>query len=159
MLNARERVLQGIYRTREDQCFHLRAIRRMQPEADDVFEHNYLYDCLSILDTKVQGLLTYDSILVASTSLVLATIPVAITAGSIVIFIALSLSAISSLLSLFVIWVYWTDTAEFEHSENLFLALLQVRNRRTIAYRLSWLTAHFATVLLVFGILVQRRFS
>ncbi len=130
----------------------------MQPNEDDTFLHDYLYGCLSILDTKAQGLLAFNSILIAATTVVLATLPSAITTGSVLIFIALVLSGISALLSLHVIRLYWTGTEDFEHSRELFLELFAVRNRRTVAYRLSWMIAHAATVILIVGVLAQRRF-
>lgn len=147
---------QGVYNGAQMRA-HLHAVRRLQSKGDDSFEHNYLYDCLSILDTKVQGLLTFDSIIVATTTLVLATLSPEITIGSILIFIALVLSGTSSLLALSVIWVYWTDTDNFEHSTDLFTELLGIRNKRTVAYRLSWLAAHGATIILIIGVFLQRR--
>lgn len=147
---------QGVYKDTEAQD-HLRALRQMQPNQDDAFVHDYLYDCLSILDTKVQGLLTFDSILIAAATVVLATISDAITIGSILIFIALVLSGVSSLLSLHVIRLYWTGTEDFANSHALFLELFAVRNRRTVAYRLSWMLAHAATITLIVGVFAQRR--
>lgn len=149
-------ILQGIYAT-ADQRRHLIAIRNMQPDRGDTFEHDYLYACLSILDTKVQGLLTYVAILVGANTIVLAQLSENITLGTTLIFTSLVFSATSGMLCLYVIWVYWTDTAEFEESSELFAKLLQIRNRRTLSYRIGWITTNASTFLLVLGILLQRR--
>lgn len=149
-------ILQGIYPP-VDQRRHLIAIRNMQPNRDNTFEHDYLYACLSILDTKVQGLLTYVAILVGANTIVLAQLPETVTLGTVLVFTSLVLSAISGALCLYVIWVYWTDTIEFEKSSELFVKLLQIRNRRTLSYRIGWITTNASTFLLVLGILLQRR--
>ena len=153
----RESLFQGIYRTDSDRRRHLQSIRKMQPDENQSYEHGYLYGCLSILDTKSQGVLAYDAILIAATTVTLATLPSTLTIGTVLIFMSLTISAVSSVAALYVIWVYWTDTVDFEQSEALFLSLLEVRNRRTLAYRSSWMLSHSATLLLVLGILLQRR--
>lgn len=131
----------------------------MQPQQDNLFEHDYLYTCLSILDTKAQGLLAYDSIILAATSLVLTIFQNKVTLGSIFVFIALVVSGFSASLCLCVIWVFWTETLELENSRQLFERLLAIRNRRTLAYRSSWLLAQVSMFFLVLGIVLQRRFS
>jgi hypothetical protein len=136
---------------------HLKSLRELQPHEDDAFEHNYLYNCLSILDVKATALLQFDSILIAASSFVLASISKDITAGSITVFAALVFSGLSSFCCLDVIWIHWTDTTEFHDSDRLFVRLLEVRNRRTVAYRLAWVVSLFAMLTLIVGIFLQRR--
>jgi hypothetical protein len=141
----------------EEECRnHLAALHDVQPHQETVFAHNYLYSCLSILDSKAHGLLTYDSIVLAAASLVLTIFARTFNAGSVLIFIALVCSAFAASLCLYVIWIYWTETADFQKSDGLFVELLKVRNRRTIAYRLSWLISQLAMVLLVLGVIIER---
>jgi len=149
-------LLEGTYRG-DDRRRHLIAMRRLQPHEDEVYEHEQLYSCLSILDGKAIGLLTYDSIVLAATSLVLSIFPRNITVGSVLVFIALVLSGVAASLSLYVIWIFWTETSDFESAQDLFIQLLDVRTRRTIAYRLAWVTSQMAMFLLIVGVLFQRR--
>jgi hypothetical protein len=111
---------------------------------------------LSILDGKAHGLLTYDSIVLAAASLVLTVFSRNATAGSVLIIIALVLSALASSLCLSVIWIYWTETVEFQQGDGLFVHLLHIRNRRTIAYRLSWFISQMAMIFLVLGVIIAR---
>src|SRR5262245_11149586 len=90
-----EWLFEGTYRG-DERRKHLIAIRRLQPKEDDSYEHDHLYACLSILDTKAQGLLSYDAIVLAATSLVLSVFPTRISVGSIVVFVALVLSGLAS---------------------------------------------------------------
>jgi hypothetical protein len=108
------------------------AVRSLQPHQDDAFEHDYLYSCLSVLDSKAQALLSYDGILMAASSITLSLFSRDITTGSVLAFASLAASGLSSALCLSVVWVRWTDTGDLENSDDLFLELLRVRNRRTV---------------------------
>jgi hypothetical protein len=117
--------------------------------------HAYLYSCLSVLDTKAQVLLGYDALIMGVTSIVLSVVPEGATVGQALIVAALAASGISSMLCLPVVWVQWTDTDEFERSEDSFNRLLIIRNRRTISYRVAWVIAHLAAALLIIGTPLQ----
>lgn len=147
--------LEGVYWD-EDRQKHLVALRKLQPHEENSFEHNYLYSCLSILDEKAHGLLVYDSLVLAAASLVLTIFPRSLTSGSVLVFAALVLSGIASSLCLSVIWIYWTETPALEDPDGLFVQLLEIRNRRTVCYRLAWCLSQFAMVLLVLGIILER---
>ncbi|GGW76625.1 hypothetical protein GCM10010503_63120 [Streptomyces lucensis JCM 4490] len=152
-------LFEGVYRGDEDGARHLEAIRALQPQSDDAFEHDYLYACLSVLDGKAQALLSYDGILIAASSITLSLFSHDVTAGSALVFASLAIGVISSALCLSVVWVHWTDTGELENSEDLFLNLLRVRNRRTMNYRISWVIAQLAAVMLLLGVVLERRIS
>ncbi|MFJ8359819.1 hypothetical protein [Streptomyces sp. NPDC093984] len=152
-------LFEGIYRKNEDGIRHLAAVRSLQPHQDDAFEHDYLYSCLSVLDSKAQALLSYDGILMAASSITLSLFSRDITAGSVLAFSSLAASGLSSALCLSVVWVRWTDTGDLENSDDLFLELLRVRNRRTLSYRISWVVAQLAAILLLLGVLLERRLS
>ncbi|MET8680615.1 hypothetical protein ABZW18_24275 [Streptomyces sp. NPDC004647] len=149
-------LFEGVY-TEVDGPRHLRALRNLQPKEDDAFEHGYLYSCLSILDSKAQALLTYVGILMAAASISLSIFSREVSTGSVLVFSALASSCIAAGLCLTVIWVHWTDTSDLERSDELFLTLLAIRNRRTIGYRIAWMVAQLATVLLLLGIVLERR--
>jgi hypothetical protein len=151
----REKILEGVY-TGDEKSRHLSAIRNLRPHADEVFEHDHLYTCLNILDSKAIGLLTYDAIVLAATSLVLSISRHTFAAGPIVIFFSLILTAVAASLCLRVIWVFWTETPDFEDPQCVFIKLLDVRNRRTICYRLAWVMSQAAMLLFIVGIFIQR---
>lgn len=148
-------LVEGVYK-KENKRRHLLAVRSLRPREDNAFEHDYLYSCLSILDTKAQALLAFDSILMAAASIALSLIPGSMSLGDFLIFSSLVASGTSSALCLSVVWIYWSDTSDLEPSDDLFMRLLAVRNRRTIGYRISWVIAQLATLLLVIGTIIER---
>lgn len=141
-------LLQGTYRE-QNLRLHLAAIRRLEPRREEI--HEYLYACLSVLDAKAQVLLGYDALIMAATSIVLSVVPDGNSVGKGLIIAALATSGVSSMLCLPVVWVQWTDTEEFEQTEDAFNRLLVIRNRRTISYRVAWVIAHLAALLLIVG--------
>jgi hypothetical protein len=147
-------LLQGTYRG-NDLPQHLAAIRRLEPRKEEVYEHEYLYSCLSVLDAKAQVLLGYDALLMAAASIVLSVFPDGAPLGRGLIVAALAASGASSVLCLPVVWVQWTDTTEFERPEHSFKRLLLISNKRTISYRVAWVIAHLAAVLLIVGAPLQ----
>jgi hypothetical protein len=141
--------MEGVYRD-EAQLQHLAAIR--QSDA-----HDYLYDCLSILDNKAAALLQYDSIVLAAATLALTLLPKNVSAGSILIIASLVLSGLSSVSCLQVIWVYWTRTVDFSmmRDKERFATLIRKRNHRTIMYRLSWILAQLSVFFLLAGVIYR----
>lgn len=145
---------QGIFAGPASSRAHLEALKRLQPEPKDMYAHDYLYACLSVLDSKAQVLLAYDGFLVAAASVVLTVLPGG-TGSTALLVAALVASGLSGALSLMVVSVHWTDTYDLEHPGEIFPRLLEVRNQRTLSYRLSWAIAQIASLLLVCGVLVH----
>ncbi|HEV2375020.1 MAG TPA: hypothetical protein VGS19_23030 [Streptosporangiaceae bacterium] len=135
------------------------AIRSFHPHAEEAFEHDHLYECLNILDSKAIGLLTYDAIILAATSLVLSISHRILAPGPIVISLGLLLTAAASALCLSVVWIFWTETREFEDPQASFIRLLDVRNRRTMAYRLAWSMSQAGMFLFIIGLILERATS
>jgi hypothetical protein len=142
-----EAVFEGVY-LGPGQVEHIASIRESTA-------HDYLYNCLSILDTKSSALLQYDGIILVAAALSVTLFPHP-TLGNLFVILALLLSAISSALCLPVIWVYWTTTPEFSDERGEFTDLLGHRNRRTVYYRISWLIAQLALLFLVTGIIIRQ---
>jgi hypothetical protein len=147
--------LEGIYSGDERQR-HLKAIRNLHTRGDESFEHDHLYASLNILDGKAIGLLTYDAIVLAATSLVLSISHGTFSPGTILIFVSLVLTAIAASLCLRVIWIFWTETPDLEDSQAEFIKLLDVRSRRTIAFRIAWIMSQLAMFLFIVGIFIER---
>lgn len=144
---------QGIFQGPQSRT-HLEALKRLQPEPQDMYAHDYLYGCLSVLDSKAQVLLGYDGFLVSAATVVLTVLPGGAPSTALLV-AALVASGLSGALSLTVVSVHWTDTYDLEHPQDIFPRLLEVRNRRTLRYRLSWGIAQIASLLLVCGVLVH----
>lgn len=140
-------IMEGVY-LEGDQVEHLAAIRQSRA-------HDYLYDCMTILDTKASGLLQYDSIVLAAATLALTFFPKSVSVGAILLFISLILSGLSSVATLQVIWVYWTETVDFADTRDEFIVLLKTRNHRTVMYRVAWMLAQVSVVFLIVGIIVR----
>lgn len=147
-------LFQGVYRG-DSLPPHLESIRRLRPRRDEVYAHDYLYVCLSILDAKAQVLLAYDALILAAASIVLTLAPGGAPIGRGLIAAALVTSGVSSVLCLTVVWVQWTDTDEFEQGDEYFVRLLKIRNRRTISYRVGWVVSHLAALFLIIGTPLQ----
>jgi hypothetical protein len=144
-------LFEGIYRGRASRTSHIKAIG----ESRDSRPHDYLYDCLTVLDTKASALLQYDGIILAAATLGITLFPKN-SIGIPLFVISLILSGVSSILCLQVIWVYWTTTREFEDDEREFKELMNCRNKRTLFYRASWLVALGSVFFLVLGIVMEK---
>jgi hypothetical protein len=140
-------VFEGVY-LGPGQVEHIASIRESTA-------HDYLYNCLSILDTKSSALLQYDGIVLAAATLGVTLFPHP-SLGNLFVILALLLSGVSSVLCLPVIWVYWTTTPEFSDEREEFIDLLGHRNRRTVYYRIAWLIAQAAVFFLVLGIIIRQ---
>jgi hypothetical protein len=135
---------------------HLRAIGALKLSPEEQFEHDHLYDCLSILDGKAAALLQFDSILIATSTIVLSLLKAGANAASIAVAIALILATVSSATTLVVITLFWTEASELKTPRDYLSHLLGVRDRRTVYYRLAWLTALMSLLALVIGAILSR---
>jgi hypothetical protein len=142
-----EAVFEGVY-LGPGQVEHVASIRESTA-------HDYLYNCLSILDTKSSALLQYDGFILAAATLGVTLLP-HLSLGTLFVTVALLLSAISAALCLPVIWVYWTTTPEFSDERGEFIDLLGHRNRRTLYYRIAWLITPVAVFFLILGLIIQK---
>lgn len=146
---------EGIYGKAAHQR-HLESVRRLGANNDMAFEHEYLYSCLSILDSKAQSLMSFDAIILAASSIALGTLPKPFGIGDLLVVVALVMSGLSSSLCLFVVWIYWTETSQFEDETEVFYELLRIRNSRTIAYRISWIAAQLSGFVLILGVILAK---
>lgn len=126
--------------TEADQLLHLKAWSKMKSSEThkDVFEH--LYECLSVLDDKSSALLGFNSIIMAVFALFI-TDDNSLTRDNsvkIILLFGIFFVMISSLLLLFVVWIHWSKTSDFQNLDKHGLHLLNVRNERTIKYRIAW---------------------
>jgi hypothetical protein len=146
---------EGVYGKASD-LRHLQSVRRLGADDPMAFEHEYLYSCLSILDSKAQSLMSFDAIILAASSIALGISPRPFGVGDMLVVIALVMSGLSSSLCLFVVWIYWTETSQFEDENEVFLHLLRIRNARTIAYRISWVAAQLSGFILILGVILAK---
>jgi hypothetical protein len=149
--NVLSQFTQGIHRGEKACCEHLESVRKLNDVRHT--EHDYLYDCLSVLDAKAQALLAFDSILLVAASFGLPHLPPGWHASRVLVITSLVLAAVAALACLPVIWLTWTETDDLAHDE-LFIALLKVRNWRTLLYRISWLLAGISMICVVVGLVM-----
>jgi hypothetical protein len=138
-------VMEGVYPV-DERREHVDSIRESS-------EHNYLYDCLSILDRKASALLQYDSIILAAATLALTFSPNKSAIGVGLVVSSLIMSGLSSIACLHVIRVYWTLTEDFNDPAQKFLKLMQLRNFRTVLYRMAWILAQVSVLILIVGVI------
>lgn len=103
----------------------------------DLFDH--LYSCLSILDAKSQSMLGFNSIILAVFAIFMTRDLT--TTQWIVTNIGMAAILCSALLLLSVVWVHWSTTKDCADVNSHSKRLLEVRNSRTVRYRLAWILA------------------
>ena len=134
---------------------HLQALRNvvLSEEHQDVFDH--LYTCLSILDAKSSSMLAFNSIIIAVFAIFMTRQPAS--AELILLNVGMAAILVSAFLLLSVVWVHWSPTGDLEDPEKHGRRLLQVRNSRTVRYRIAWYLAMISLLSLA-GFVVVRLF-
>jgi hypothetical protein len=130
---------------------HRRTLAALKLLPEDQHEHDHLYGCLSILDSKAAALLQFDAILIATSTIVLSIRATGVDAGAVAVVVALVLATVSSAMTLLVINLFWTEASELGTPQQYLRHLLHVRDERTVRYRMAWLAAWMSLVVLVIG--------
>jgi hypothetical protein len=149
-------IFQGTRKAGAGAAEHLRAMGELELSAEQQLEHDHLYGCLSILDGKAAALLQFDSILIATSTIVLSLLAAGVNAGSLAVAVALIFATVSSATTLAVITLFWTEASDLSTPEDYLSHLLGVRDRRTVCYRLAWLAASVSLAALVIGAILNR---
>ena len=134
--------------TNAQESGHVDALRAVH-DGRDKYLFDHLYACLSILDSKSQSLLGFNSIIVAVFAIFMS--------GDVVknrrlAAAGMALTLASCLLLLLVVWVRWSTPEEMKEPEGratLPHTLLAEREERTIAYRLGWYLSSLAALLVL----------
>ena len=116
---------------------HVKALGTMlsAQKHQAVFDH--LYETLSILDSKSATLLQFNSVLIAVFAIYLQSNT--FQWAWVWALLGLIVVLVSSCLLLLVVWVHWSSTEEMERDPDLHAYnLMQVRQERTVSYRLAW---------------------
>jgi len=125
----------------------LKAMRRMTTDVDHQPVIEYLYQCLSILDSKCSSLLSFNSI-------VMAVFAIFMTSQDLTVFQKTSIAIgtftvlMSSLLLLGVVRITWATSEELSDLDGHVRILMDVRTSRTDTYRYAW----YFSVAAVFGL-------
>lgn len=120
----------------------LDAIDIMIQKKDE--RHRYLYDMLTVLDSKSSSLMIFNSVMAIVTAE-----PFFVTIKhDKVILILVLLATISSLFSFFVVRVSWPFLGKADHESEL-KNLARTLDRRTRLYQVSWLISFFAVIALI----------
>ena len=127
-------------------------------------QHTHLYENLTIVDSKAQALLSFNSFLLAIVGIYFGTIQsirdeIYLLVPFLVTVIA---SGTSCLLCLDVVWVHWLTAKDMEGVSEQdardrvtdgFLELLLLRDERTRTYRLAWLISFCSVGSVILGVL------
>jgi len=125
----------------------LKALRRMTTDVEHQPVIEYLYQCLSILDSKCSSLLSFNSI-------VMAVFAIFMTSQDLTVFQKTSIAIgtltvlMSSLLLLGVVRITWATSEELSDLDGHVRILMDVRTSRTDTYRYAW----YFSVAAVFGL-------
>ncbi|MBA7604960.1 MAG: hypothetical protein GH143_07090 [Calditrichaeota bacterium] len=132
---------------------HIEALSEvvLSEKHKDVFDH--LYSCLSILDAKSSSMLSFNSIIIAVFAIFM-TGQLTLT-ERVIANVGMAAILVSALLLLSVVWVHWSPTGDLVDAEQHGKQLLQVRNYRTVRYRIAWYLAVFSLVSLAGFLLVR----
>jgi hypothetical protein len=128
---------------------HCAAIRESQEDESAWIQFGFLYDNLSILDSKAASLLQFNAVILAVDAILFAS-----SSSHILRYYLLAdlmLSIFSCIACLVVVWVHWSTTADLRNIAEHGLVLLRVRDRRTVLYRVAWWLAVMALAGLVLG--------
>lgn len=143
----------GLHRTNEERIRHCRALRNLQQNPEAWGEFEFLYENLSILDSKSASLLQFNSVILAVIAIAFA---LSRTIAVQYFFLGvLDLSITSCLLCLVVVWVHWSTTDDLKNVEQHGLILLKVRDQRTKLYRIAWWFAVHSLFGLVVGVVLS----
>jgi len=149
-------IFQGTQKAGADAAEHSRAMGELVLTKEQQLEHDHLYSCLSVLDGKAAALLQFDSILIATSTIVLSLLEAGVDASSVAVAAALIFATISSATTLAVITLFWTEASDLSTPDVYLHHLLGVRDQRTVRYRLAWLAAWVSLAALVIGAILNR---
>lgn len=137
---------QGIAVSDDQRLAQLLSIQKLHKAGGLQTEHEFLYRNLTILDDKSSALLSFNSIVLAATAILLSS---AHSIARVSFLVTLLVIAVSSYLCLRVVWLHWSDADTLTDSERFWLDLLPVRDMRTRWYRAAWILAQCSIVSLV----------
>ncbi|HEX8745318.1 MAG TPA: hypothetical protein VF712_19485 [Thermoleophilaceae bacterium] len=142
---------------------YLAAIPTHASSAHARAQQEHIYTGLTIIDSKAQSMLAFNSFLVAIVGIYFGNIAgVRDSALVLIPFIVTVLaSGASCLLCLDVIWVHWlnqddmeTPTEDDETPSEGFVELMILRDSRTRNYRRAWLLSFMSTSTVVVGVII-----
>lgn len=120
----------------------LGTIEIMIQEKDE--RHRYLYEMLTVLDSKSSSLMIFNSVMAIVTA---EPFFVTIKHDKVILFLVL-LATISSFISFFVVRVSWPFLGKADHESEL-KDLARALDGRTRLYQASWLISFFAVIALI----------
>lgn len=146
-------ITQGLCANDAQRLAQLQEVRRLHAAGGFQTEHEFLYRNLTILDDKASGLLSFNSIILATIAIFLTSTGDDLARQ--VCLLAFLIMGVSCCLCLQVIRLHWSDTASLSDSERFWIDLSRIRDRRTRYYRSAWLLAGAALLILVLGALID----
>ena len=131
-------------KTDAERLAHLEALEKKEIARGYAEVFAFLYAGLSILDAKASSLLTFNAIGLTALAVWLEKIPLNV--FHLTLDVAFLLFLISCGLCLKIVWLHWVSTADLDNKEEHPVALLTVRDSRTVLYRWAWFLAVCAVV-------------
>jgi hypothetical protein len=131
-------------RTAAERLAHLEALEKKGIAKGYAETFTFLYAGLSILDAKASSLLTFNAVGLTALAIWLERIPLNV--FHLTLDVAFLLFLISCGLCLKIVWLHWASTADLDDQDERPVALLAVRDARTVLYRWAWLLAVCAVV-------------
>ena len=140
-----------IHRCTDSSRRHYRQLQHYRREGEHWDEFQFLYENLSILDSKAASLLQFNSILLAVVAIFFTQTD---GAARWVYLVDLALNIVSCWLCLRVVWVSWSSTEDLSDPGRHGVNLVAVRDLRTRLYRKAWWLAAVSLLGLLVGIAV-----
>lgn len=135
----------GLHRTDDERREHLAELEKRGIVGDYGSAFTFLYEALSILDSKASSLLTFNAVGLTALAIWLEKIPLNL--FHFTLDVAFLLFLISCVLCLRIVWLHWASTQELKNEEVQPIDLLRVRDERTVLYRWAWFLAVCAVVI------------
>lgn len=148
---------------RRDMKEYLVAVPLRHENQVTMAQEGHLYGALSIIDSKAQALLSFNSFLLAIVGIYFGTIQSIRDQPLILIPFLMTViaSGVSCLLCLDVVWIHWLTTTDMTADPSQeadvigegFIELLLLRDERTRLYRLAWLLSFGSVAAVIAGVL------
>ena len=138
---------QGLTKSRAERQEQVKALRDIFGDEKYKDPYLFLYENLSILDSKASSLLTFNALGLAAISFWLRDISADL--FHVVLDIAFLMFLVSCLLCLRVVRLWWSPTGSLRQRDAHLEDLIRRRDKRTYRYRVGWWLSCIAVVAIV----------
>ena len=132
---------------------HIDALKKLDDEPDHARLFDFLYQNLSILDSKASTLLSFNSVVLAVVAIIMT--GTQNTGLNCFYFLSMLCLLVSCILCLCIVWIHWSTTDDMANIDQHASTLLKVRFKRTREYRIAWWLSLLSVLMLAVATLLR----